>query len=204
MKKKTDFKTIRALFWIFFKAGAFTFAGGLAMLPLIKRDVIDQHHMMDEDEFLEYVAISQSLPGVVSLNCAVFVGKRASGIKGAIAAALGTILPAFAAMLAVTILVSRIPKSGVIEGAFKGIRAASAALILAAAVELGKKCLKNAFGYILALLVFAAILIFKFDVFPVVIAAGVAAISHGAFIRKRNPSSSQTGQDEDHMNGGGE
>ena len=162
------------LFWVFFKAGTFTFSGGLAMLPLIQKDVIDKYEMLDKETFLEYAALSQTLPGVISLNCGVFVGTKVAGPAGAFAAGLGTILPAFAAMLAVAMLLERIPKTGVIQNIFAGVRSASAALILYSAISLAGKNLKKFFPLLLLAISFAAVLFFNANAFFVIIGAALA------------------------------
>lgn len=165
------------LFWIFFKAGSTTFAGGLSMLPLIKRDVIDKYEMMDEKEFYEYITLSQTLPGVIALNAAVFVGKKTAGLPGAIFAGLGAIIPAFFTMLIAAILIQSLPRDNkYVNGFFKGITAASAALILDAAITLRKNIAKGYFAISLALVTFALIIFLRLNTFPVLIAAGVAGI----------------------------
>jgi chromate transporter len=83
--KKNRFKTLWELFVIFFKAGTFTFAGGLAMLPVIEKDVVEKYRLMPKEDFLEYATLAQTLPGVIALNCACFVGRRAGGFLGMLA-----------------------------------------------------------------------------------------------------------------------
>lgn len=185
MNKRRDIATLWRLFAVFFKAGAFTFAGGLAMLPIISRDVVTKYGMLEEEQFLEYAALSQTLPGVIAMNCAVFVGNAVAGLPGAIIGGLGAAIPALVAMLLMTMLVKSIPRQGWVEGAFKGIRAASAALILSAAITLGQKAIKGKFAVMIALVSFALLVLLKISAFPVVIAAGVAGIVY-RFVRNQN------------------
>jgi chromate transporter len=175
--RQRGFIILARLFWVFLKAGTFTFAGGLAMLPLIQKDVIDKYRMLDDETFLEYAALSQTLPGMIALNCAIFVGKSVGGVPGAVAAGLGTVLPAFVLMLAATLLINFIPRTGRVENAFKGVRAASAALILHSAIKLGKKGARKAFPAIVALISFALVLFFKISAFPVILAAAAAGVA---------------------------
>ena len=74
------------LFSTFFRIGAFTFGGGLAMLPLIERQVVETQGWVDRDEMLDIVALSQSIPGAIAVNCSVFIGLRLRGLPGAISA----------------------------------------------------------------------------------------------------------------------
>ena len=172
--KKQEFKTLWALFAIFFKAGTFTFAGGLAMLPVIEKDVVEKYKLMPREDFLEYAVLAQTLPGVIALNCASFVGKRAAGFKGMLAAGFGATFSAFVLMIAATMLLQLIPQQGPFVGAFQGIRAASAAIVLSAAFTLGRHHLKSAFAIIVMLAAFGLVLFASISAPLVVIAAGIA------------------------------
>lgn len=179
-------KKTAILFWIFLQAGTFTFAGGLAMLPLIQKGVVDKYKLMDEETFIEQVALSQTLPGMIALNCAIFVGKTCAGVFGAIITGIAVVLPAFLAMLAAVSLMSILPKDNPrVIGAFHGIRAASAALILAVGINLSRKSIKSFFAMGIALIAMALIIFVKISVFPVVIAAGVAGIVYFIFYEKK-------------------
>jgi len=139
--RKCSPKILWALFIVFFKAGTFTFAGGLAMLPIIERDLVEKYRLIKKEEFLEYATLSQTLPGVIAANCACFVGRYVAGTPGMLAACLGATISAFILMLAATIAVQYIPQNGPVMGAMSCIRAASSALILSAAF---KACACNA------------------------------------------------------------
>jgi Chromate transport protein ChrA len=167
-------KTLGALFVIFFKAGTFTFAGGLAMLPLIERDIVEKHKLMGKEEFMEYATLSQSLPGIIAVNCACFVGRRSAGTIGMLAASLGATVSAFVLMLAATIAMQFVPQAGPVMGAMRGIRAASAALILSAAFSLGAHNIKSVFAAIMMLAAFSAVLFLNISTPIVVIGAGIA------------------------------
>ncbi len=172
--KKTNLKTLWALFVIFFKAGTFTFAGGLAMLPVIEKDVVEKYQFMPREDFLEYATLAQTLPGVIALNCASFVGRRTAGTVGMLIAGLGATFSAFVIMIVATVLLQVIPQEGPVVGAFLGIRAASAALVLSAAFSLGRHNLKNTFAVIVMLAAFALVLFANVSALLVILAAGVA------------------------------
>ncbi len=91
------------LFATFFKIGAFTFGGGWAMLSLIEKEIVDKRGWIDRTEYLDLIAVSQSLPGILAVNVSVAVGDKLRGMKGAVTASLGTILPSF--------MISHIPDS---------------------------------------------------------------------------------------------
>ena len=172
--KRNNLKHSWNLFVIFFKAGTFTFAGGLAMLPVIENDVVEKYAIMDRETFMEYATLAQTLPGVIALNCACFVGKHTAGIPGMLAASFGSVFSAFVLMLGATIAIQYIPQTGPIVGAMRGIRAASAALVLSAAFSLGRHNLKSAFAVIIMLAAFTAVFLLNISSPLVVLGAGAA------------------------------
>lgn len=122
-----------SLFSTFFKIGAFTFGGGWAMISIIEREIVDKHHWIERDDFLDLLAIAQSLPGILAVNIATAVGDKIKGGKGSVAAASGTILPSFLIILFIAIFLTpeTIKNNNVISSIFMGIRPAVVALIIA-------------------------------------------------------------------------
>lgn len=123
----------RQLFTTFFKIGAFTFGGGWAMISLIEREIVDKYHWIKREDFLDLIAVAQSLPGIIAVNIAATVGDKVKGNKGSIIASLGTILPSFIIILAIAIFLTPdiIKNNRVISSIFMGIRPAVVALIVA-------------------------------------------------------------------------
>lgn len=121
------------LFFTFMKIGAFTFGGGWAMISLIEREVVDNHHWLEKEEFLDLLAVAQSLPGILAVNISVGVGNRLRGTRGSLSAALGTILPSFLIILCIALFLTPelIQSNRVISSIFLGIRPAVVALIVA-------------------------------------------------------------------------
>ncbi len=126
------------LFLVFFKIGAFTFGGGYAMIPLIRKEVVDKKKWLGDDEFMDMLAIAQSVPGPISLNTAIFVGNKRLGFKGSLFTGAGIILPSFIVILLIAILFTQFKDNLVVERIFKGIRPAVVALIAAPLLGLGK------------------------------------------------------------------
>ena len=126
------------LFFSFFKIGLFTFGGGYAMIPIIQREVIDNRHWIEQQEFLDLLTLAQSAPGPISLNTAVFVGYKMYGYRGALSALLGVILPSFLIILVVAIFFSQIRENAIVDAAFKGMRPAVVALIVAPILSLSQ------------------------------------------------------------------
>ena len=120
-------KQLWEIFWSFFKIGLFTFGGGYAMIPLIQREVIDHRKWIPASEFLDLLTLAQSVPGPIAINTAVFV---------ACASLLGAVLPSFLIILAIALFFAGIRQNPVVDAAFKGMRPAVVALIIAPLVTL--------------------------------------------------------------------
>lgn len=144
------------------------------MLPVIEKDVVEKHRLMPRGEFLEYATLAQTLPGVIALNCATFVGRRTAGWLGMLAAAIGSTISAFALMLLATILIQFVPQAGPAMGALRCIRAASAALVLSAAFTLGRHNIKGAFTVVVMMAVFLLVLFGHVSAPLCVLGAGAA------------------------------
>ena len=121
------------LFLSFFKIGAFTFGGGWAMISIIEKEIVDKHRWIDRDEFLDLLAVAQSLPGILAVNISVAVGDKLRGMKGSLAAALGCILPSFLMILCIAVFLTPdlIKNNPTLSAIFKGIRPVVVALIVA-------------------------------------------------------------------------
>lgn len=132
-------KELIELFMVFFKIGAFTIGGGYAMVPLIQEEICSKKKWSTDEEFLDIIAIAQSLPGVLAVNTAAILGYKLFGIKGVLAAVLGAVLPSFVIILVIAMFFVQFTKYKVTELVFKGIRPAVAALMAYAVVKLGKK-----------------------------------------------------------------
>ena len=121
------------LFITFFKIGAFTFGGGWAMISIIEREIVDKHKWLERNEFLDLLAVAQSLPGILAVNISVVVGDKIRDFKGSVVSALGTILPSFLIILAIAIFLTpeTITTNPTLTAIFKGIRPVVVGLIIA-------------------------------------------------------------------------
>ena len=110
------------------------------MISIIEREVVDKHGWLKRDEFLDLLAVAQSLPGILAVNIAVTIGDKLRGLKGSIIAALGTILPSFLIILAIAVFLTPdiIKENETISAIFKGIRPAVVALIIAPVLSSAK------------------------------------------------------------------
>lgn len=155
------------------------------MVPVIERDVVDKYRLLSKDEFMEYATLSQTLPGVIALNCAALVGRSVAGTAGMLAAGFGAILPAFVLMVLATILAKMIPQEGRLLSAMRGIRAASAALVLSAAFSLGRHNLKGTFSVILMISAFLLLILGNLGAPFIVLLSGAAGYIYQRIRRYR-------------------
>lgn len=110
------------------------------MISIIEREIVDKHHWIGRDEFLDLLAVAQSLPGILAVNISVAVGDRLRGGRGSLCAAAGTILPSFMIILAIAIFLTPdiIKNNPIVSKIFMGIRPAVVALIVAPVISSAK------------------------------------------------------------------
>lgn len=130
------------LFWEFTKIGAFTIGGGYMMVPAIQ-DAISRKGWIDDDELLDIVAISQSAPGLLTVNMSIFTGYRLRGIPGSIVATLGCIFPPFVIILVIAMVAGNLQDHPLVIKICKGIRPAAVAIIASYMVKLSRRNGKN-------------------------------------------------------------
>ena len=130
------------LFLKFLKIGAFTFGGGYAMIPLIRREIALREGWIEDKDILDILAVSESTPGPIAVNTATFVGYRVAGPL--------VVLPSFVIIFALSFVLRQFEELPAVRYAFWGIRVAVAALVCSALVSMAKECPWNLVSYILA------------------------------------------------------
>ena len=172
------------LFYTYLRIGTFTIGGGYAMLPLIQREVVDVRGWIDEEEFLNMIALAQAAPGLIAVNSAIFIGWRVGGWRGVCGAVLGAVLPSFLIILAIAMVFQDWKELPAVEAAFKGIRPAVVALIAAPLFKMAKSA---KIGWLTALIpIAAALLIWLGHVNPVwVILATIVLTLTGIAINEK-------------------
>lgn len=175
--------SLSKLFLTFLKIGAFTFGGGYAMLPLIREAVVDKEKWLTDDGFLDMIGITQSIPGVLAVNSAVFLGYQLAGIPGALVSAVGAVLPSFLIILFIAVFLTRFSDNVIVNKAFTGVRSAVVALIAYAVIRLGRKTIRGGFDRIIA--GGTLILAYFFGLNPVFVisAAAVVGLLYFYFLR---------------------
>ncbi len=159
------------LFFTFVRIGMFTIGGGYAMIPLIQREIV-KRKWMDESEFIDLFAVTQSLPGVFAVNIAIFVGYKLRKFSGSVLCALGTILPSFVIILLIALFFRQFQDDVWMMKIFNGIRPAVVALILVPCITAARAVHITRRTIIFPII--AALLIWKLGVSPVyIVLAGI-------------------------------
>ena len=166
------------LFSIFLKIGAFTFGGGYAMIPLIEEEIVDKNEWLSNDEFLDALAVAQSLPGAVAINLSTFVGYKIKGIRGAIMSCLGMILPSFFIILFLSGFLIKYQDNIYMKNAFRGVRPAVVALILVSVYKLQKSVERSKFTFVLLAVGLSMLIIFKLNPIAVITFSALAGYIH--------------------------
>lgn len=138
---KFNKRILLSLFAVFLRIGAFTWGGGYAMLPLIRREVVEKRRWISSSDFIDGIAVSQSVPGAMALNVATYTGNRIAGIPGAIVAVIGCALPSFISIVVISVFLLRFSELSVVQGFFKGAVPAIFALLIGAIVDIGRDAL---------------------------------------------------------------
>lgn len=144
-----------SLFWITFKLGAITFGGGYIMVPLFEGEFVQQRGWLKQEDMMNMVALSQSVPGAIAINCSVLVGYRLRKVKGAIVTVLGSMLPSLIILTVVTFIYQEFRDNVYVAAALRGVRAAVVALLVSAFWKFTKPFRKD----VIALIAFAAALL---------------------------------------------
>lgn len=172
-------KLALTLFLSYFKIGLFTFGGGYAMIALIEREFVVRKKWINEVELYEIIAIAESTPGPIAINCATFVGYKILGFVGSFLATLAVCIPSFAIIYLISVFYDAFMALTAVAYAFEGIKVGIAVMITVAGVNMIKKGKKNAFAVGVFLLTFAAatcIDIFSLDFSTIYIILSGAAL----------------------------
>lgn len=120
------------LFWEFFKTGLFAIGGGMATLPFLS-DMADRYPWLTQAQLADMIAVSESTPGPLGINCATYAGYNAAGVPGALVASFAEVLPSYIIILIISKMLQRFSESKYVANAFSGLRPAATGLIAAAA-----------------------------------------------------------------------
>lgn len=178
--KKKKINEYLELFFEFFKIGIFTIGGGMAMIPQLQQVAVRDKGWLSEEDMLDCIAVSQTLPGVIAVNSATYIGMRLKGLRGSLVATLGVVMPSFIIIILAITLIDNLGDNSYVQGGFTGIKAAVCGLILVTVIKLAKQTLKNWFQWLLAIVALVAIGALKINVIWVILLGAILGIVYNS------------------------
>lgn len=165
------------LFLTFAKVGVMTFGGGLAMLPILQREVCEKKQWATDGELTDYYAIGQCTPGIIAVNTATFIGKKQRGIVGGIVATAGMVFPSLVIITLIAALISNFADLAVVKNAFAGVRICVCVFIFNSTLKLWKSAVIDKPTLVIFCLVFLGAVFLRLSPVLYVLAAAAAGIA---------------------------
>lgn len=178
-------KKISDLYISFFKIGGLTFGGGLAMLPMLQREVVQKHQWCTEEELLDIYAIGQCTPGIIAVNTATYVGYQQAGFLGSVAGTLGMVSPSLIIICLVASILQNFIHMPVVLHALAGIRIVVCALMLNTVFTMAKKGIIDKLGALVFVIAFLLACFTPVPTAAVIVLAGLTGIIAKYFERRR-------------------
>jgi chromate transport protein ChrA len=157
---------------IFLRIGTVTFGGGFVMVPLIESEVVNTHHWITHQEFVEAFALGQITPGPVLIT-ATFIGYRVAGTLGALVATVSIFLPSLCLTIAAGSSLRRFRANRQVQAFLRGVTPAVVGLLVAAAWSIGRAGIQSWVGVAIAVAAAAILLRFRTNAFLVMLGAAV-------------------------------
>lgn len=155
------------IYKIFVKIGIILIGGGFIILPLLKDEMVNNLGWITDDELIDYFALSQTLPGLITTNIAIFIGYKLRGKLGAFVSLLGVSTGPFICIAIITPIIISMATSHIMKSIFNCVDIGIIILILASIKEMWAKSIVDKFSFILFVGLLLAIL--KFNIRPEII-----------------------------------
>ncbi|MCH5289468.1 MAG: chromate transporter [Treponema sp.] len=169
-------RSLGELFLTFFKIGLCTFGGGIAMLPVLEKELAQKRGWTTSGELLDYFAIGQSTPGIIAVNVATFVGYKRAGVVGGCVATFGMVCPSLIIITVIAKCVANFSEFAWVQRALRGINVAVAAILTSAVCTFSRKSVKSAFGFFLLLVSFVLIFFLRVNTIWVIFGSAVLGV----------------------------
>ena len=157
MKKE---RNVMILFFTMLKIGLFTFGGGYAMIPLLESELVEKKKWINKEEFINMIAIAESTPGPIAINCATYVGYTVCKFWGALLSTIAVVLPAFTIIFLISLFLNKFLSFEYVGYAFRGIQVCVTFLILSAGIKMFKEMEKSLFNLVLFSLTLLCVIFF--------------------------------------------
>ncbi len=177
MHDVASFVLLAKMAWFFLVTGALTFGGGLAVVPLLQKGLVEQGHWLTAADFLTAIAVGMVTPGPV-MTAATFAGYLVAGTWGAVVCTIAIYLPSFLLVQLAAPPLMRHRANPLVQGFVKGVYAAAIGAILAAAIVLGARAIGD---WVTAMIAVAALVALRFRISGPILVGVAAAIGLVAF-----------------------
>lgn len=177
--KLKKLKILIELFTIFFVTAIFTFGGGVAMLPVLERKLVEKKRYLKENEFLEFVSLTQILPGSFMIDIGVFIGYKFAGFLGAFFNLFAVMLPALIIITIAAFFFDKLLQFEIFKKFLSGILAGIVAEISGIILKMSFRADWNFFNILLFVFSIFLLFILKINPIYVVIIGIVFGISSG-------------------------
>lgn len=189
-RRVSPFRRAWVLFWAYVRITSLVIGGGYAIIAAAQDEFVRRRKWLTEDDVLEMITITQTVPGILATNSAIYVGWRIGGCAGAFAAMVGSILPSLVIIVLIAAGISSIQSTidtPAVQGAFKGIIGCIVGMVIVTALKMRRKAVVNLFGWIVALGCFLGLTVFKVGpawLIVCAIAAGLAKVTADRIIAR--------------------
>lgn len=172
------------LFVTFLKIGTFTVGGGPSMLPLVEKYAVYDKKWITKEEFVDMIALTQSIPGPIAVDTSVYIGYKVAGIAGSIAAVFGAVFSAYVAILIIAIYFVNISQNKNVEAIFKGIRPAVVALLAVPVLRMGKSSKITRKTIIIPIITVVLVVFFNVNAVYIIIASAVGGLIYRLIVKR--------------------
>lgn len=176
------------IFWSFIKITSLVVGGGYAIIAAAQQEFVERRKWLTDDDVLEMITITQTVPGILACNAAVYIGWRLAGLSGAIAGLLGAVLPSLTIITLIAAGMKSIEhfiQAPFVQGMFRGVIASIVAMVIATALKMRTKAVKGIFGWCIGIGAFLAMSVFRVRPFYIILAAIAAGLLNVFFDRRK-------------------
>lgn len=171
------------IYLTFARMGAVCFGGGYAMLPLLRKEVVEKKNWATEEEILDYFVVGQCTPGLIAVNTSTFIGYKQGGVLGGILATLGFITPSVIIILAIAGIIQSVLGFEAVTHAFAGIRICVLALITSMIAKMFKKSVNGVMAWCFFIAVMLLGLLTELSTAVLVLLSGICGLAVSVLIK---------------------
>jgi len=189
MEKATEKKDLK-FYWTMFTAVLsvclFTFGGGLVIVPLLRKKFVEGLGWFEDEEMMDLVAIAQSTPGPIAINCSTLIGYRLAGIRGALTTVFAALLPPLVIITIISFAYEAFSDNTIVRMALRALQAGVAAVIADVAFGMGANVVKpkKILPIVIMVAAFIAAFFLRINVAFIIIACGLIGLFSTMFKQK--------------------